>query len=182
MKRGGPPRRKTPLRQRAPLARKPAAGLVVPDANQGKYTGPPGSDLLVTEVARPGRKRRRRVRSVPFPPAVAAQLDTRDEWCQRDGKPGPLHRHHRRAKGMGGDTRPHTQCACNGIKLCLACHIWVHANPERATAEGWIVSEEVCEPGRVSVMRGTEDGGGATMWPACDGQWAAESPWTERAA
>ena len=38
------------------------------------------------------------------------------------------------------------------------------------------------EPGRVQVMRGTEDGGGAAMWPTCDGQWASESPWTEAAA
>jgi hypothetical protein len=127
----------------------------------------------------------------PFPRKVAVLITERDEFCQRCGSAGPLHRHHRRAKGMGGDTRAHTQCACNGLLLCSVdirtgeiggCHLWAHLHPKQAKAEGFIVEEDEAEPGRVSVSRGTEDGGGATMWPTCDGQWASESPWTEAAA
>jgi len=113
---------------------------------------------------------------VPFPAKVAALLDARDEWCQRCGSPRDLERHHRRGKASGGsENRPHTQCACNGVRLCMTCHIWAHRHG-RAEAEdqGFMVSQAQDEPGRVSVMRGSEDGGGAAMWPSCDGQWLSE--------
>ncbi len=187
-------RRKARLRSGKPLARKAfgsrtpselpmgpgfgvgRASLAKPDANQGKYPGPPGSDLRVTRFSQPGQVGRRAARSKPFPPAVAALLDIRDEWCQRCGSPRDLERHHRRGKASGGSqNRSHAHCPCNGVRLCPPCHRWAHRLERReAEVQGFIVSQSVDEPGSVSVMRGSEDGGGAAMYPTCTGEWLSE--------
>lgn len=117
----------------------------------------------------------------PFPPAVAAQLDRRDEHCQRCGRGGRLERHHRRAKHMGGSKgRAHTQCACNGLRLCRTCHRWVHENVTEATDHGWIVKQAVPLPAKRGVSRciDVNDNGVALLdpqWLRCDGT-AVHSP------
>jgi hypothetical protein len=113
-------------------------------------------------------------RAATFPPAVARRITRRDRCCQRCGATSGLHKHHRRGKGKGGSSRrPHAHCACNGILACALCHIWVHAHPRQAEAEGFIVSQSVDEPGTVGVMRHAAAGGGALQWPTCGGEWAA---------
>lgn len=118
----------------------------------------------------------------PFPPAVRAQLVTRDECCQRCGSTGRLEAHHRRAKHMGGSKgRSHTQCACNGVMVCRRCHSWIHSNPKQARAEGWIVSQSVSLPGSVSFYRrfplappGTpldDRDWNLEHFPTCEGGW-----------
>ena len=115
----------------------------------------------------------------PFPPPVAALLDARDEVCQRCGRSGRLERHHRRAKASGGSkARSHTQCACNGVKLCRSCHNWVHLNPRSARAEGWIVLQSVSRPGSLamslySVLACDDPWLPEILWPTCDGRWMA---------
>lgn len=110
----------------------------------------------------------------PFPPDVADALDERDERCQRCGSTEELERHHRRLKGIGGSRGRHTQCTCNGVRLCRSCHRWAHGKdrPE-AEAQGFIVSQSVDEPRSVSVMRFAAADGGATQFPTCDGQWVS---------
>ena len=120
----------------------------------------------------------------PFPPKVAAQLDARDQCCQRCGSGRNLERHHRRLKGSGGSQdRAHAQCACNGVVLCQKCHGQVHrGNRIEAGAQGFIVSQSVDEPGSVSVMRFAAADGGATQYPTCDGGWSDTAPGLREAA
>lgn len=76
---------------------------------------------------------------------VCALVDARaQECCERCGKHAEGgSRHHRRAKGMGGDKRPDTNLPANLVLLCgsgtTGCHGWVHANPRDAQLLGWII-------------------------------------------
>ena len=109
-----------------------------------------------------------------FPPAVAALIDARDPWCIHCGSPYDLQRHHRRIKGHGGDPRPHTDCACVGIRICRTCHDWAHSGKGRreAEAEGLIIPRSAVEPFTLSVLVHLEgDSGGARKFPSCDGRW-----------
>jgi hypothetical protein len=109
-----------------------------------------------------------------FPKAVADLLDARDPWCVYCGSPRDLQRHHRRLKGIGGDGRDHTQCACNGVRLCADHHAWAHSGAGRkeAEAEGLIIVRATLEPFRESVTVHLEaDGGGLLKYPSCDGRW-----------
>jgi hypothetical protein len=109
-----------------------------------------------------------------FPPAVAALLDARDPWCIYCGSPRDLQRHHRRLKGIGGDGRDHTQCACNGVRLCADHHAWAHSGigQKEARDEGLIVPRSTLEPFRASVLVHLEaDSGGLLKYPSCDGRW-----------
>lgn len=125
-----------------------------------------------------------------FPRPVQRALDIRDGICQRCGVAGPLHRHHRRGKGIGGDRRAHAQCPCNGVELCSwnpvdgmgGCHRWAHLHPRDAQAQGFIVSHEVECPGDVGVMRFAACEGGATQWPDCSGGWRETAPEAGEAA
>ena len=108
-----------------------------------------------------------------FPPAVAALIDARDPWCVHCGSPDNLHRHHRRIRGIGGDGRDHTNCACNGVRVCAAEHAWIHdteAGRREAEAEGRIIPRPVLEPWTVSVLVHLADGG-VRKFPTCDGRW-----------
>jgi hypothetical protein len=116
-------------------------------------------------------------RAEPFPPAVAAQIDARDPWCVHCGSPDGLQRHHRRGKGVGGDPRACTQCACNGARLCWLCHSWAHTEGRvEAEAEGLIISRATTQPRTESVLVHTSEDGGVRKWPLCDGTYADEQP------
>lgn len=131
-------------------------------------------------VQRKGTLAGRFDRPDPFPPAVRKQLAQRDDCCQRCGFTGRLEAHHRRAKASGGSSaRAHTQCACNGVLLCRGCHSWVHLNPRKARAEGWIVLQSVSRPGTVPIITDPETSiddpdvitEAGAFYPTCDGDW-----------
>ena len=118
-----------------------------------------------------------------FPPDIAALLAERDPWCVHCGSADGLQHHHRRLKGIGGDGRDHTQCACNGVRLCWLCHSWAHSGngQRKARTEGLIISRFILEPFAADVLvhlRG--DVGGQRKFPTCDGRWVDEPE--ERAA
>lgn len=73
----------------------------------------------------------------------------RDNYqCQRCGVRGQ-HWHHRRTRAVKDE---HQHCACNGITLCDDCHRWVHAHPEQARTEGFIVSRYTTHPGDTPIQ------------------------------
>jgi hypothetical protein len=110
-----------------------------------------------------------------IPGRVCKQVDQRDgRQCVKCGRGENLHRHHRRIKGQGGDPRPHTDCACNLVLLCQACHYWAHVlDRPAAEAEGLILPRSTAEPWKRGVMvhTGIEEDSGATRWPLCDGRY-----------
>lgn len=111
-----------------------------------------------------------------IPPKVCEQVDERDgRQCVKCGSRRNLHRHHRRLKGSGGDTGPHTDCACNIVTLCDACHYWAHVlDRKSAEGEGLILPRSTREPWRHGVMVHSEADAGATKWPTCDGDYTDE--------
>ena len=87
------------------------------------------------------------------------------------------HIHHRRLKGDGGDTGPHTDCPCNLVCVCWLCHSWAHAERTESEPEGLIIPRATLRPSLISVaLHGFEDGGGAEAWPSCDGEWLDYEP------
>ena len=72
--------------------------------------------------------------------------------------------HHRRRRLIKDE---HQHCPCNGVWLCRKCHSWVHANPTRAIASGFILPGTVAEPSKVAVLRSN------AWWAAffCDGDY-----------
>ena len=125
-----------------------------------------------------GKARTASGRAESFPPAVAALIDARDQWCVKCGSPYDLHRHHRRIKGIGGDPRPHTDCSCNGVLLCLEHHEWAHSGKGRleAEAEGLIIPRSETAPWRQGVMVHTAADSEFTGYPTCDGNWVFKAP------
>lgn len=114
----------------------------------------------------------------PFPAAVAAQLDVRDPCCQFQGcaVTENLQRHHRRYKAAGGSAnRPHTQCPCNGIRLCPEHHALVHSRSAGARDDGYSVSQSCDYPSSQPVLR-TDGSRPARYWATCDGRWVTERP------
>ena len=170
MKRTPLPPRNTPLVARTRLVS--TTGL----APGGPWSRPVPSLSAKTAATRSTPTTSGRAES--FPPLVAALIDIRDRWCVKCGSPSDLHRHHRRIKGIGGDSRPHTDCACNGILLCLGHHEWAHSGKGRreAEAEGLIIPRSETAPWRHPLMVHTAAGSGFTGWPACDGRYLYEAP------
>ena len=124
-----------------------------------------------------------------IPPKVRRLVDTRDSvngvrLCVLCGHPGAIHRHHRRIKGIGGDSRPHTNCCCAIVSLCQGCHFWCHTiGRVFAEAEGLIVSGAVLFPGSISVLVHSEgDLSGTEAWPTCSGEWSDKAPGERLAA
>lgn len=157
---GKPPQRKTPL-QPVPWSR--AVRPVGAGSGKGKSAA--------AREGGPGR-------AGSFPAAVAALIDARDPWCVHCGSSDGLQRHHRRGKGHGGDPRPHTDCACNGVRLCWVCHSWAHTSGRiKAEAEGLIIPRAAVLPFTLSFLfHAEEDGSGICVWPTCDGGWVFDDP------
>lgn len=45
-----------------------------------------------------------------------------------------VHAHHRKRRSQGGDNS-----SANLLRVCVQCHTYIHANPERSYAKGWLV-------------------------------------------
>lgn len=96
--------------------------------------------------------------------------------CVHCAKPA-VHQHHRRIKGYGGDSRPHTDCPCNLLSVCLKSHELAHGKRFEALAEGLIVPRSTRLPGLLPVLvHGYEGDPGARGWPSCDGRWLTYEP------
>lgn len=80
-----------------------------------------------------------------FTPATRALIYTRaNQCCELCGKyayGGSIH--HRRPRGMGGDKRPETRAASNGVLLCgsgtTGCHHLVERNRAKSYDEGLLL-------------------------------------------
>jgi hypothetical protein len=152
----------------------------------------PAGVKTMKPAAKPAAKKDAATAPDTFSGAVCEQIDLRDgddtgavlvRLCQRCGSTRNLHRHHRRLKGSGGTSRAHAHCACNGVVVCFRCHGEIHTGDRRgAVAEGWIVPQDVDEPGSVGVMRFAAAEGGATQWPSCTGEWLETAPEAMEAA
>lgn len=120
------------------------------------------------QVAR--KRAKARSRKDTWPAKVRSLARKRDGGqCARCWSVWRLQLHHRRIKGHGGDPRPHTDCACNGITLCERCHSWVHGEGRlEAEATGYIVSRNEPAPGSVGILIGAGSGSGALSFLSCD--------------
>ena len=108
---------------------------------------------------------------------MAVLIDARDPWCIHCGSPRNLQRHHRRIRGHGGDSRPHTHCACDGVRLCILCHVpWAHRERREAEAEGVVIPRSELEPWRRPLMIHTAADSGFMAWPTCDGRYVTDMP------
>lgn len=160
MRRTALPQRTAPLARTSTLARAPWSPAIPLLSGTGKTRSAP----------------RTRSRAESFPPAVAALLAARDPWCVHCGSPRDLQNHHRRIRGIGGDGRDHTHCACNGVRLCVLCHVpWAHtAGRREAEAEGVIIPRSEAEPWRQPLMVHTAADSGMTIYLTCDGRYVTE--------
>lgn len=71
--------------------------------------------------------------------------------CERCGVRAPTDLHHRRPRGMGGDSRPNTGSVTNALALCRDCHHWVEMNRSEAREGGFLV-RSVHDPAAVPVL------------------------------
>lgn len=64
-------------------------------------------------------------------------------YCEACGLPltGDEQRHHRQARGMGGDRREPNDTLDTVILVHARCHSRIHAHPERARELGLIVAQ-----------------------------------------
>jgi hypothetical protein len=147
-------------------------GAEVESCRCGKY------HLAFPPAPRADGKPKASVAGNTIPPKVCKQVDKRDgRQCVNCGSQRNPHRHHRRIKGHGGDTRPHTDCACNIVLLCSVCHFWAHVlDVVAAKAMGLILPRSTQEPWKRGVTVHSEADAGATRWPLCDGTYADVQP------
>jgi hypothetical protein len=174
MKRTAPLVARTPLRARTGLQSSGSWSRTVPLLSPGLA----GAEWVDGKSAAAKGTRTTSGRAESFPPAVAALLAARDPWCVHCGSPFNLQNHHRRLKGSGGDPRPHTHCACNGVRLCLLCHVpWAHtAGRREAGAEGIVIPRSETGPWRRPLMVHTAADSGFMAWPTCDGLYVTVKP------
>jgi hypothetical protein len=161
------PARTKPLRARK--------GLTLSSALKTRTPLKRGKPLAQVSAKRAaaGTPKRKPAKPEGFPEAIRKAALERDHGhCIACGDDRALHVHHRRIKGMGGDSRAHTDCLCNAATLCHLCHLFVHAQRREAEAQGFIVPRRTKLPGSISVMVHGAGGDGSALFPACDGQWS----------
>lgn len=138
------------------------------------YTGLKRASLTVVRDigSAPATKRAKRD---TIPPDVRRLVAARDMGlCVHCAQPAE-HQHHRRVKGMGGDTRAHTDCPCNLVSLCSADHELAHRDRALALAEGLIIPRATPLPRLLPVLvHGV--GSGTRAWPTCTGEWIDFEP------
>ena len=66
---------------------------------------------------------------------LVADLLAERPVCERCQAARSTDVHEPRMRSRGADITDPEQCVC----LCRDCHMWVHANPAAATAEGWLI-------------------------------------------
>lgn len=98
--------------------------------------------------------------------------------CQRCGqRSGPMSRHHRKPRGMGGRSKSDALRPSNVVLLCgtgtTGCHGWVESHRGQAFGEGWLV-HDWNDPVDVAVM--TFNG---PMWLTDRGTALATNPQRE---
>lgn len=88
-----------------------------------------------------------------FTPATRALIVER-AWfrCEKCRAARVEHVHHRRPRGMGGDRRPSTAGAANGLALCAPCHHWIESQRTESEELGYLVDQN-SEPADVPVWR-----------------------------
>jgi 5-methylcytosine-specific restriction endonuclease McrA len=139
MKRGGPPERKTPLKQGDKgLSR--GSGLSRGDKPLTRKTAMPRAAAKPAASAKPA-KPKRAVDSIPA--AIRALVLLRTDRCEACGQPfgaASPHLHHRRRRGPGGGGQ-HTPD--NLVALHAQCHVVapeaVHQRPDWARSRGLIL-------------------------------------------
>jgi len=153
--------RRTPLARVTPLRRGEPLATVTVLTGGGK----------VMPLARPKRPKD------TIPADIRRIVAERDMGlCVHCAKPA-VHIHHRRIKGHGGDTRPHTDCPCALVSVCREHHDQAHRERFFGLAEGLIVPRETPLPGLLPVLvHGFEDGSGVRAWPSCTGEWLTYEP------
>ncbi len=154
VKRGGPIRRKTPMKSGSSLRSTP------PAQGSGKPAAPRRTGKHVGENAAKDAVRER----------SGGDCEIRSPWCQGRGREFS----HRRAEGQGGEWSPR-----NGLFVCGhgnvdGCHGYAHQHPEEARDSGWIVSAFGADPAGVQVL----------MWHKGRCDWFLlrnEDPWVDLA-
>jgi hypothetical protein len=116
MRRGGPLRRLTGLRNKTPLK---AGGALKPGTK-----GLERSELVAKRPVRTSEERK--ARAVVWERAQAR--------CERCGRADATEWSHRRARSQGG-----AWSATNGLAMCHTCHQECHLNPAVAYQQGWHV-------------------------------------------
>jgi hypothetical protein len=87
---------------------------------------------------------------------------------------------HRDARGMGGSRDPHSGCSCNLVTMLgsatTECHGRVESNADpEDEAKGYALrSGQIARFAPVMVFDAS--GGGATLYPSCDGEWTTAAP------
>jgi hypothetical protein len=119
VKRGNPPARRTPLKQGKPLERKTPL----------RSTG----NLERHTPLKPRSKKQEAKYRIRRP--LVAELLAERPVCERCQAARSTDVHEPRMRSRGADITDPEQCVC----LCHDCHMWVHANPALATAEGWLI-------------------------------------------
>lgn len=66
---------------------------------------------------------------------LVAELLAERPVCERCQAARSTDVHEPRMRSRGADITDPEQCVC----LCRDCHMWVHAHPAAATAEGWLI-------------------------------------------
>lgn len=83
--------------------------------------------------------------------SVHARAKMHCERCGVNVQWIPRHVHHRRARGMGGSSRPDVHSPANLVLLCEPCHGDIHGHPFEAREAGWTVRQGA-DPARVPVL------------------------------
>lgn len=119
MKRSSMPRRRSELRQGKPLERKTPLRSA--------------SNLERRTPLKPRSKKQEAKYRIRRP--LVAELLAERPVCERCQSARSTDVHEPRMRSRGADITDPEQCVC----LCRDCHMWVHANPAEATAEGWLI-------------------------------------------